>query len=201
MDAFWSFYTANSLENISISEITQQAGIHRSTFYRYFPDRYAVLEAIEEELLAQLEPIFDQPSLDQIPQRFHALYGLIQSHGHYLMELVGLRRDVNFLQKIKKMALSQLNTLIEELIGDLNQEQKEVLLCSAGGIWMTFLLQALHPNLTEEKTQRMLVHLIFEGYLPGLQTLHGVPLHPEIAALQARWLEYIDQLAGGAVES
>lgn len=49
-ETFWQLYQEKPIEKISVREIIEKAHYNRSTFYEYYPDIYAVLEEIEEEL-------------------------------------------------------------------------------------------------------------------------------------------------------
>ncbi|MGH2101811.1 TetR/AcrR family transcriptional regulator [Aerococcus urinaeequi] len=40
---------------ITIQDIVKEAGLNRSSFYRYFDDKYAVVEEIENEIIEYLE--------------------------------------------------------------------------------------------------------------------------------------------------
>ena len=55
--AFLSIYRQSGIDKVSISEICKLCGISRSTFYLYFDDKYAILQSVEDRLLAQLKEI------------------------------------------------------------------------------------------------------------------------------------------------
>jgi len=55
IQAFWYLYCQKKVNDISIKEITDKAGYHRSTFYEYFLDINDVLEQVEDELLRELK--------------------------------------------------------------------------------------------------------------------------------------------------
>lgn len=52
--AFLAAYRKGGVDGVSISGICQQCGISRSTFYQYFEDKFAVLQGVENRLLACL---------------------------------------------------------------------------------------------------------------------------------------------------
>lgn len=54
IEAFFLIYENKSLRKISIREITDAAGYHRSTFYRYFSDEYELLERAVDELATSI---------------------------------------------------------------------------------------------------------------------------------------------------
>lgn len=57
MDAFWRLYAHSratgdgSPRAVTASAVIKEAGVHRSTFYKYFRDVEAVLDAVEAELI------------------------------------------------------------------------------------------------------------------------------------------------------
>ena len=57
VDAFWKLYLTKPVEKISVKEITDATGVYRSTLYYYFPDVYAILEYIEEDILHDWEQL------------------------------------------------------------------------------------------------------------------------------------------------
>ena len=44
----------NSIERISIGDITEEAMVNRSTFYQHYPDKYAVLESLQKSYINEL---------------------------------------------------------------------------------------------------------------------------------------------------
>lgn len=54
IDSFWSLFQHTEIKKITVNRISAEAGIHRSSFYRYFPDIYAVFEEAEKRLLISI---------------------------------------------------------------------------------------------------------------------------------------------------
>ncbi|WP_339255351.1 TetR/AcrR family transcriptional regulator [Paenibacillus sp. FSL R5-0713] len=48
---FCELYSQKPIEKISVQEIANNSGYNRSTFYQYFTDIYALLDAVENDLL------------------------------------------------------------------------------------------------------------------------------------------------------
>ena len=63
IDAFWQLYCMRPISQITVRDVVQRAGYNRSTFYEYFRDVHAVLEAIEVSIIPTLDtlPPFDGP--------------------------------------------------------------------------------------------------------------------------------------------
>lgn len=51
IEAFWRLFKDTPVEKITAAMLASEAGIHRSSFYRYFTDIYQVLDAFQTELL------------------------------------------------------------------------------------------------------------------------------------------------------
>lgn len=100
--AFWTHYQQKKIEHISIKEITHLAGYNRSTFYEHFPDIYAVLNYVEDTLLADMKEKvmqgLDSPDDNQALQTIADFY---DSRGEYLTILLGENGDPHFVKKFK----------------------------------------------------------------------------------------------------
>jgi TetR/AcrR family transcriptional repressor of mexCD-oprJ operon len=58
---------AEHRESASLSDIAQGAGVARSTLYRYFPSREALLEALAERAMGELRARIEQAQIDTVP--------------------------------------------------------------------------------------------------------------------------------------
>ena len=100
--AFWSLYQLKKIEHITIKEITDKAGYHRSTFYLYFVDIYDVLNQLEETLLEYLKEqvlsSLESGPNDDITQKLANVY---ETKGDYFGTLLGENGDPYFAQKMK----------------------------------------------------------------------------------------------------
>ena len=101
-EAFWSFYCKKKIEHITVKEITDKAGYHRSTFYEYFVDIYDVLNQLEDALLEHIEinviNRLDGELDDDLAQKIATIY---DEKGEYLSVLLGENGDPDFLKKVK----------------------------------------------------------------------------------------------------
>lgn len=53
--AFWEIYREKSINKITIKELMDKAGYHRSVFYTYFKDIYDLLEQEQEDFFVQID--------------------------------------------------------------------------------------------------------------------------------------------------
>jgi AcrR family transcriptional regulator len=60
MDAAARVFAANSYDATNIDQIVTEAGLARGTFYRYFPDKLAILSALSQEAAGIMAPLFVQ---------------------------------------------------------------------------------------------------------------------------------------------
>ena len=111
IQAFWSFYCEKKIEHITVKEITDKAGYHRSTFYEYFVDIYDVLNQLEDALLEHIEKSvlarLDGELSDDLVQHIANIY---DEKGEYLSVLLGENGDPNFVNKIKAIMQPAMTT-------------------------------------------------------------------------------------------
>lgn len=107
MDAFWELYKAKDISKISVREICELAGYHRTTFYAHFNDVYDVLEQLERSLIPSYELIakklgssYETLNLEHFVQM---LLELFQINGEYLRILLGQRRDPYLKDRVKEI--------------------------------------------------------------------------------------------------
>ncbi len=63
-NAFFSLLQEKSLDSINVQEICDKAGIHRTTFYNHFYDRYDLLSFGADQILSQIFPEEDVYEFD-----------------------------------------------------------------------------------------------------------------------------------------
>ena len=109
MDAFWRLYARSratgdgSPRAVTASAIIKEAGVHRSTFYKYFRDVEAVLDAVETELIdvikaSAVKAMESKESID--PARLvRAVY---VENSERLSLLLGPCGDPGFAAKVKR---------------------------------------------------------------------------------------------------
>ena len=100
--AFWSLYQLKKIEHITVKEITDKAGYHRSTFYEYFVDIYDVLNQLEDVLLEYIKmnviKYVEAEQWDDFTQKIANIY---EVKGNYLSVLLGENGDPQFAKKMK----------------------------------------------------------------------------------------------------
>lgn len=102
MQAFWSLYCRKKIDHISIKEITDKAGYHRSTFYEYFVDIYDLLNQLEDAVLARMKvEVLQSLSLQSNNNLVQILADRYEAQGEYLRVLLGENGNPHFAKKVK----------------------------------------------------------------------------------------------------
>lgn len=121
VDAFWKLYLTKPVEKISVKEITDATGVYRSTLYYYFPDVYAILEYIEEDILHDWEQLISDIFSDHKDILLRGAFVELapwasdfkEKHGSQIAVLLGPNGDPSFQQKIKDTLQKKLFALLK----------------------------------------------------------------------------------------
>lgn len=104
IDAFWKLYKTKPIDQISVREITNGAGVYRSTFYLYFQDAATVLALLEDELIDRLSVLLDaaehKSQLADIPSIVASFY---KKEGSYLYPLLKESGDHAFAERVLEL--------------------------------------------------------------------------------------------------
>ncbi len=92
------------IEEITVTELSEEAEINRKTFYNYYSSVYMVADEMEDEIVKRFEETLrkiDFETLLQDPQTaFRTLARLIASDLDFYENILTNRNQVSFLQKI-----------------------------------------------------------------------------------------------------
>lgn len=113
-----SLLKANSIHKISIRELCENAGINRSTFYKYYGSQYDLLEDIEEEMIVYIEEnIVDYKILDirRGVEQITALFNYFEENAELVRLLVNNNVDPDFPQRV--INLPQIRSLVDIQLG------------------------------------------------------------------------------------
>lgn len=112
VDAFWTLYEETPIEKITVRQITESAGVYRSTFYEYFSDVYAVREFIEKDILDAYEVLVNKATgIDSLDEGMALLIDFYSNNAKYLAVLWGPHGDQQFLNNVKRIINAKLRSL------------------------------------------------------------------------------------------
>ena len=103
IDSFWILYKKKDIDKIKVQEITDLAGYHRNSFYRYFPDVYALLEHIEDKIINELIDNTDERIINSrdgiVAKNFAKVW---EENSEYIHVFANKERGNRFLMKMTK---------------------------------------------------------------------------------------------------
>ncbi|MBR3962443.1 MAG: TetR/AcrR family transcriptional regulator [Oscillospiraceae bacterium] len=103
IDSFWILYKKKDIDKIKVQEITDLAGYHRNSFYRYFPDVYALLEHIEDKIINELIDNTDERIINSrdgiVAKNFAKVW---EENSEYIRVFANKERGNRFLIKMTK---------------------------------------------------------------------------------------------------
>lgn len=100
--SFWSLMDEKNINQITIKEITERAGIYRSTFYLHYTDIYQLLDQEENKLINQWEEVmYDFSIEDGVEALIPLLADFYESHSDRMFLLLEKHGDRNYEKKMK----------------------------------------------------------------------------------------------------
>ena len=142
-----------SLEKISVQDILDEAMINRSTFYQHFPDKYAILERMQEKYIAGMTERIDEITrngemdLDRINA---ALCGYLAQNRSQMRQILAVRSENLDLQgRMRQLFVAWLRRANARL----NELEMDIL----AGVMVSFFVYFLNHEVDEtELSTRML---------------------------------------------
>ncbi len=107
---FIILYDKYGMEKLSVQQVCQQCGISRTIFYKYFDDKYSVLESIEDEIIEGIRKInqrlpqtslYDYKKGEPFPI-FADTAEYIKSQEHFIKPLIGVHSDPQFIARWRR---------------------------------------------------------------------------------------------------
>lgn len=125
-NSFWKLYEQKPIEKITIHDITTDADLYRTTFYEYYPDVYAVLEEIEDDVFqSYLSFVARIADIRSLQDGMTMLVEFYTENAEYLAVLLGSSGDPVFQKKIKNYIKSAIH---ERLHIPIDGQESEILI-------------------------------------------------------------------------
>lgn len=151
-ETFLQLLLQEPIRQISVNKICTHAAINRTTFYRYFLDKYQILEEKENHFFADLEQIFElasQQSSKLNPQKLRretlqSILELVAGYELFLKVILGPNGDMSFQQRFIK----EIKILQGQLLGHLDKQdyqdrQRDLLLQEGSYAFFALILFCL----------------------------------------------------------
>ncbi|HHO5212226.1 TPA: TetR/AcrR family transcriptional regulator [Staphylococcus aureus] len=106
-NALVSLLENNKFDFITINQIVEEAEITKSTFYRYYDDKYELISEIEEEILEHIHK--ERQKIDENAseknlldiEMFKYLFETLEPYSNTIYRLLGYNGDSSFEMKLK----------------------------------------------------------------------------------------------------
>lgn len=162
--AFLVLYRQTGIDGVSISAICKQCSIARSTFYLYFEDKYAILQGVENRLLATLWDICGNlpDILDQNRGTENALRTIahIRENLDWYRALLSNRGDPMFVYRWKRdIDKSLRKKLLQRNVGEREAILQGVIFASALIGLYTYVVME-YPDIPDETLCRCMDDLL-----------------------------------------
>jgi AcrR family transcriptional regulator len=103
-EAFWTLYSKQNIDKITVKDICNLAGYNRSTFYQYYIDIYDLLHQFEDRLLEEIYGfvirLVEQANILNASQVIQMIFELFAQNNKFISVLFGTHGDKNFTYKV-----------------------------------------------------------------------------------------------------
>lgn len=112
-DALVELIEEKGFEALTVKDITTQANINRGTFYAHYRDKYDLMAACEEEIMAGLSKILmktipsvaadlrHSPARLTIDPHVTAIFEFLNEHSRFMKAVLGPKGDMTFQTRFK----------------------------------------------------------------------------------------------------
>ncbi len=108
-DALIKMLQTTSLEKVGISALCENAGINRSTFYKYYGSQYDLFEEMENDMLERIQEELSERST--LKESLIRICRFLEKNREFALTLINLNIDRHFPQK-----LFQLQSIKEKMM-------------------------------------------------------------------------------------
>lgn len=112
--AFLEEYRNKAIDQISVTRLCKVGSFSRSTFYFYFEDKYAVLQSVEDRLLADLwehnEFLPDLKAEGRAAASAQYVLDFLSEHQEWFRAILGAHGDPGFVYRWKSDIIRSLRT-------------------------------------------------------------------------------------------
>ena len=103
-ESFWTLYSKQSIDKITVKDICNLAGYNRSTFYQYYTDVYDMLHKSENQLLDEIYEfvihLVEQANNLNASQVIQKIFEFFAQNNKFILVLSGSHGDKEFTYKV-----------------------------------------------------------------------------------------------------
>ena len=106
--AFTQLLMEKPIQNITVRELCEKAQVNRGTFYVHYSDIYALMEAIEEQMVAELAAALDELSVspggtESLVEPCRKIFEFLKQNSDMCIILLGKNSDFTFVNRLVQM--------------------------------------------------------------------------------------------------
>ena len=144
---------SKSLEKISVQDILDEAMINRSTFYQHFPDKYAVLERLQEKYVSgmteQIDEIIRNGELD-LDKINEVLCAYLKQNRRQMRQILAVRSENLDLQGRMRALFSDYLKRSGSLLNELERD-------TLAGMMVSFFVHFLKYEIEEKEFSTLIL--------------------------------------------
>ena len=155
------------LSAVTVSELTEDADVNRSTFYFHYQDVSAMIKEMEDQFISDFSI-----ALDALEQKSHdfitILVKCLERHMDLCQILLGANGDMAFVEKMKGIVETRCSRIWKDAVPDMSDRDAQVLdSFLIGGVMSTVQAWVLDNERADaDSIAAILNRLVFEGICP-----------------------------------
>ena len=155
------------LSAVTVSELTEDADVNRSTFYFQYQDVNAMIKEMEDQFISDFSI-----ALDALEQKSHdfitILVKCLERHMDLCQILLGANGDMAFVEKMKGIVETRCSRIWKDAVPDMSDRDAQVLdSFLIGGVMSTVQAWVLDNERADaDSIAAILNRLVFEGICP-----------------------------------
>lgn len=173
-DALLNLMATKPFEKITINNIADTAHVNRSTFYRYYDDKYQLLDRIEERLIEQIDQIRNQANPLQSSRSQDLLQTEVSFFNKYFKELqilLGSNGDQHFETKLTQGFNERFETLTHHQDNARAMMIRQVIVATSMTVLKFWLFNA--DPIDAEEVLQSIADILQHGAFPYLRKVTG----------------------------
>lgn len=155
------------LSAVTVSELTEDADVNRSTFYFHYQDVNAMIKEMEDQFISDFSI-----ALDALEQKSHdfitILVKCLERHMDLCQILLGANGDMAFVEKMKGIVETRCSRIWKDAVPGMSDRDAQVLdSFLIGGVMSTVQAWVLDNERADaDSIAAILNRLVFEGICP-----------------------------------
>ena len=176
--SFWELYTDRDFRRrVRVSDITQQAGIHRSTFYMYFDSVDAIFDSIKARQLSKLEDLCraENSTVEEYETFLDKLETLFEENRTYLKPLLAEYHSSSFSLAYRRMLREKFRQDAKVPVYPEGTKEKSLLDNLLSGMIEMLIFTLVDPNIRVQDTFPVAYRMMEQGLKAVLEGDHLSP--------------------------